>query len=131
MPLSERTKDRLRASLGHPDAAAEVAAAIASGGAPAANVAAFSGTSNLTTSNVAAIGATANLVGVDGTGSNAAPLAGTESRLDVIEAKVDAVITALNLAAIASGAETRLDNIETKVNAILTSLVNASMMDAP
>lgn len=45
--------------------------------------------------NVAVIGTTTNLVGVDGTGSNAAPLAGTESRLDAIEAKVDAVITAL------------------------------------
>lgn len=45
--------------------------------------------------NVPAIGVTTNLVGVDGTGSNAAPLVGTENRLDVIEAKVDAVIAAL------------------------------------
>ena len=52
--------------------------------------------------SVAAIGATSNLVGVDGTGSNAAPLAGTESRLDVIEAKVDAVIAALKAAGLMS-----------------------------
>lgn len=44
---------------------------------------------------VAAIGTTSNLVGVDGTGSNAAPLVETESRLDTIEAKIDAVIAAL------------------------------------
>lgn len=44
---------------------------------------------------VAALGTTSNLVGVDGAGSNAAPLAGTETRLDNIEAKVDAVIAAL------------------------------------
>jgi len=45
---------------------------------------------------VPALGVTANLVGVDGTGSNAAPLVGTEARLDAIEAKVDALIAALN-----------------------------------
>lgn len=42
-----------------------------------------------------ALGATSNLVGVDGTASNAAPLVGTEARLDAIEAKVDAIISAL------------------------------------
>jgi hypothetical protein len=35
------------------------------------------------------------LVGVDGTGSNAAPLVKTEGRLDALEAKVDALIAAL------------------------------------
>ena len=49
---------------------------------------------------VAAIGTTTNLVGVDGTGSNAAPLVETEARLDAIEAKVDEIIAALK----ASGA---------------------------
>lgn len=44
---------------------------------------------------VAPLGATSNLVGVDGTGSNAAPLTGTESRLDAIEAKIDAALAAL------------------------------------
>ena len=37
-----------------------------------------------------------NLVGVDGTGNNAASLAGTEARLDAIEAKLNALITALS-----------------------------------
>ena len=45
--------------------------------------------------NVAALGATTNLVGVDGAGSNAAPLAGTETRLDAIETKVDAILTSM------------------------------------
>ena len=45
-------------------------------------------------SAVAAI-TSSNLVGVDGTGSNAAPLVGTEARLDAIEAKLNALIAAL------------------------------------
>jgi len=49
---------------------------------------------------VANIGVTSNLVGVDGTGSNAAPLVGTEARLDAIEAKVDALLGSLRTAGI-------------------------------
>lgn len=51
--------------------------------------------SNLQAAYVAPLGTTSNLVGVDGTGSNAAPLVGTEARLDAIEAKVDAALAAL------------------------------------
>lgn len=40
-------------------------------------------------------GSVAALVGVDGTGSNAAPLAGTNTRFTNIEAKLDAVLAAL------------------------------------
>jgi hypothetical protein len=49
---------------------------------------------------VAALGATSNLVGTDGSGGagDAAPLAGTESRLDALEGKVDALIAALKAA---------------------------------
>lgn len=47
---------------------------------------------------IAALGVTSNLVGVDGTASNAAPLVGTEARLDAIEAKVDATLAALKAA---------------------------------
>lgn len=36
-----------------------------------------------------------NLSGVDGTGSNAAPLAGTETRLDAIETKINAILGVL------------------------------------
>jgi hypothetical protein len=46
-------------------------------------------------SSVAAMPASANLVGVDGTGSNAAPLVETESRLDALEAKMNALVAAL------------------------------------
>jgi hypothetical protein len=63
-------------------ASAELAAAVDAGG-------------NTPAANVAELGATTDLVGVDGTGSNAAPLAGTEARLDAIEAKIDALIGAL------------------------------------
>ena len=48
--------------------------------------------------HVAPLGTTTNLVGVDGTASNAAPLVGTEARLDAIEAKIDAVIASLKAA---------------------------------
>jgi len=48
------------------------------------------------TAAIPALGVTANLVGVDGTLNNAAPLVGTESRLDDLEAKVDLIIAALN-----------------------------------
>ena len=41
------------------------------------------------------LAASTDLVGVDGTGSNAAPLAGTETRLDALEAKVNELIAAL------------------------------------
>lgn len=47
---------------------------------------------------VDALGTTSNLSGVDGTGSNAAPLTGTETRLDNVEAKIDEVIAALKAA---------------------------------
>jgi len=47
---------------------------------------------------VAALGTTSKLVGVDGTGSNAAPLVGTEARLDAIEAKIDATLASLKAA---------------------------------
>lgn len=78
MTLSDKAKQYLEYALASQEVADEVVASL-----------------DKQAASVAAIGATANLVGVDGTGSNAAPLAGTESRLDAIEAKVDALIAAL------------------------------------
>lgn len=57
-------------------------------------------TANAQQAHIAALGSTSNLVGVDGVGDNAAPLAGTETRLDAIEAKLDATIAAIQAAAI-------------------------------
>lgn len=85
MALSAKAKRRLEVAMARRVEAQEVIAAIESGSNPQAAA-------------IAAIGVTSNLVGVDGTGSNAAPLVGTESRLDTIEAKVDAVIAALKTA---------------------------------
>lgn len=48
--------------------------------------------------NQAVLGTTTDLVGVDGSGNNAAPLAGTESRLDAIEAAHDALLVKLKAA---------------------------------
>lgn len=84
MALSAKAKRRLEVAIARRAEAAEIAAAIDAGSnTPAAAVA------NITSSN---------LVGVDGTGSNAAPLAGTETRLDAIEAKINAVLAALRAA---------------------------------
>lgn len=82
MALSDKLKNRIRSAITNKDDADALISAIESG-------------ANAQASAVAALGATANLVGVDGTANNAAPLAGTESRLDAVEAKVDAVIAAL------------------------------------
>lgn len=83
MALSTRTKRIVEVALADRKAAAELDARI-----------------DRQAAAVAKLGATSNLVGVDGTGSNAAPLAGTEARLDAIEAKLDAVIQALKDAAL-------------------------------
>lgn len=89
MALSEKLKSEIRNAITNQTTGDELITAIqASVASPAAAV--------------AAIGATSDLVGVDGTGSNAAPLVGTESRLDVIEAKIDAVIAALKAAGLMS-----------------------------
>ena len=85
MALSSAARRRLEVAMAHRATAKEVADAIDLGGNPQA-------------ATIAAIGATSNLVGVDGTGSNAAPLVGTESRLDAVEAKIDALIASLKAA---------------------------------
>lgn len=85
MALSEKTKRRIEVALARRAEALELIAAVEAGANPQAAA-------------VAAIGTTVDLVGVDGTGSNAAPLVETEARLDVIEAKIDAVIAALKAA---------------------------------
>lgn len=82
MALSLKAKEALRRAVTDDEAADELQVAIDSGSNPQAAA-------------VAALGVTADLVGVDGTGSNAAPLVETEARLDAIEAKIDAVIAAL------------------------------------
>lgn len=81
MALSAKAKRRLEVAMARRAEALEVIAAIEAGANPQAAV-------------VAAITST-NLTGVDGTGSNAAPLAGTETRLDAIESKINAILTAL------------------------------------
>jgi hypothetical protein len=87
MALSKAARRRLEVSMAHRATATEVADAIDNGGNPQA-------------ASIAAMGATVNLVGVDGTGSNAAPLVETEARLDAIEAKIDALIASLKAAGI-------------------------------
>lgn len=88
MALSNKAKAAIRRAVTEDKSATEISAAIDSNGSgPAANV------PNITSSN---------LVGVDGTGSNAAPLAGTETRLDAIEAKINAILAALQAAGMMS-----------------------------
>lgn len=81
MSLSDKAKLYLKYSISSAEVADEVVASL-----------------DKQAGSVAPIGAVANMVGVDGTGSNAAPLAETESRLDAVEAKIDALIAALKAA---------------------------------
>ncbi len=53
---------------------------------------------------VVAYTAGTNLVGVDGAGSNAAPLTGTETRLDAIDTAIAAIITSLKNAGLMKNA---------------------------
>ena len=85
MALSTKARKRLEVALARRTEANEIADAIDASG-------------NSVAAAVAALGTTTNLVGVDGVGSNAAPLVETEARLDAIEAKVDALIAALKTA---------------------------------
>lgn len=84
MSMSNNLKARLEHALCDQPAADEARAMIEAGANPVAAV-------------VAAI-SSSNLVGVDGTGSNAAPLAGTETRLDALEAKINAILVSLKAA---------------------------------
>lgn len=84
MALSAKTKKRIEVALARRAEANELIAAIEAGSNPQAAA-------------VADITST-NLTGVDGTGSNAAPLAGTETRLDAIESKINAILAALRAA---------------------------------
>ena len=87
MSLSTKAKEVLTVAVANKSVSEEISAAIDAG-------------SNDQAGTVAAIGTTTDLTGVDGTGSNAADLATTEARLDVIEAKIDEVIAALKAASI-------------------------------
>ncbi len=80
---------------------ADAAAASASDAADSADAAAASAASITPAAHVADI-TSSNLVGVDGTGSNAAPLAGTETRLDALESKINAILAAMQAAGLMS-----------------------------
>jgi len=85
MALSQKARNVLKVAVANKAVAQEIADAIDTG-------------ANGKAASVAAIGTTTNLVGVNGVGSNAAPLVETELRLDAIESKIDAVIAALKAA---------------------------------
>jgi len=83
MALSDVAKEGLRRALTEDTVADEIETAINAG-------------ANDQSAAVDTIIPTENLEGVDGSlEQNAAPLVGTENRLDAIEAKIDAVLTAL------------------------------------
>lgn len=84
MALSTKAKKRLEVAMARRTEALEVIAAIDAG-------------ANAKAASVAAIGTTTNLV-APAVIADAAPLVGTENRLDAIEAKVDAILAALKAA---------------------------------
>jgi len=86
MPVAPSTQQRLEIALASSQAAADLLAVAAAGAivaqsAPAAASAYTAGTT---------------LVGVDGTGSNAAPLAGANTRLAALDARCVALTTLVN-----------------------------------
>lgn len=81
MPLSARAREFLKSACGDENVAKEVADALDAATAAQQSKAA-----------AVVFAAGANLAGVDGTGSNAAPLAGTETRLDALDTAVAAII---------------------------------------
>jgi hypothetical protein len=83
MSLSKETKEIMVVALANKKAAEELSSAVDAASAASTQTAAQSAITS------------SNLVGVDGTGSNAAPLAGTETRLDAIESKINALIAAM------------------------------------
>lgn len=82
MALSAKAKRRIEVALARRAEALEVIAAIESGANPKA-------------ATVAAFGATAPVGTTDGTGGDAAVAADVELRLDAIESKINAILTAL------------------------------------
>jgi hypothetical protein len=85
MALSTEARKRLQAVIAKRSISNEIADAI-------------DGLAQNDTAAAVAFSAGANLVGVDGAGSNAAPLAGTETRLDAAETAVRNLIVALQVA---------------------------------
>lgn len=98
MALSERTKSYIKQGLADGLSADELIAALDQASAEVSPQAAPAAQPAYTPG--------ADLVGVDGTGSNAAPVAGTEARLDAADAQIQSLIAkvnALRAALIASG----------------------------
>lgn len=80
MALSKKTKRVIEVGLANRMAAEELIEAVEASGVVGAAVTDISGTP---------------LAGVDGTGDNAAPLAGTEARLKAIEDKINELLESL------------------------------------
>lgn len=87
MPVLADTKQRLEIALASAPAAADLLAIASSGSVVAQSAPAA----------VAAYAPGADLTGVNGTGSNAAPLAGTETRLDAVDAELAVLVAAVNV----------------------------------
>lgn len=111
MALSSEARRRLQYGLGSNSIGNEVADSINSGGNPvAAFVAALSASTDLSLASPASVDLNASFSDTE-----------VESALD---AKADQSAVSDMMAI----AETRLDNLESKVNAILTALKDASLM---
>ncbi len=111
MALSNKAVEGLKRALTEDEVALEIKQAIdANGSGPAAHVALFGATTNLSLASpgAAALNAIFSDVEVE-----------TALGLKSDQAAVSAMMAT---------AETRLDNLEAKINAIITALVNAGLM---
>ena len=80
---------------------------------------------------VTALGTITPLVGVDGTGSNAAPLTGVNSAILAIQTKVDAIVTAIDAvptSALLTATDSRIATLQAKIDAVISALVTAGLM---
>lgn len=129
MSLSQKTKDRLEKALTSKTAAAEVVAAIDSqGSGPAAVVAAFGTTTNLTALAPTAVTMTAAACAGGATPAATDVNAAINSATAEIKTMLDAKADNADAETLRTEVEARLDAIETKVNAMLTALKAAGLM---
>lgn len=129
MSLSQDTKNRLAVALTSHDAANEVIDALSTSlGSPAGAVAAIGTTTNLAAAVVAPVtmtpAACAGGASPSATNVNTAIDSATAQIKGFLDAKADNV----DLETLRTQVEARLDTIEAKVDAIITALKGASLM---
>lgn len=131
MALSAKARKRFEVAMARRAEAVEILDAIESGSNPqAATVANFGVVADLTAAVVTAatFTASAGVFAIPAEPTGAEVDAAIDSATAKVKAVVDVKADNADLETLRGEVETRLDNIETKINAILTALKNANIM---